>query len=335
MKTPFLSGWIVWHKNKWLKQKPTNTNLKTMPMKHWNDADFPEDGEQGLPAWGDCHVRELLLDDLKSGVIPRTHQPTVLDTREIFLTRPEYKMYGFKNFYSRLSSLRAQLDSSNSQASNDSKAFAKYVKNYPPKDLSCRGYPHWEGSKAQTQLKLDVDNGLHTNPHVTPMKMWTDQDKPEYRDFPQAVFRGHLYQEIRTRKYHNYLEEKEKEEKTQRMERHEKALARIKAKEQKAMEKEHMEGLIKYSSLRKKANELDLKTELLFRGVEEECYNQLRTFTNRRNKLKELEVSRVKDELEWKQKTATKAFKKLSAAPFQSEAGVALFGMTGEKHNCV
>lgn len=287
-----------------------------MTSKKWNPVDFPEEQDRGLPPWGDSYVRELLLADLKEGVIPKTHQPHIMDTREIFLSRPEYKLYGFKNFYSRLSALRDHLYASSTQASKDSEAFRIFVKNYPPKDTCSRGYPHWEGSKAQKQLKIDVANGEHKKEHVTPMIMWGHEARPEYREFPQDVFRDHLYQEIGTCKYLNYLTIKSEGEKKGRLEKHRKAMEKIELTKQKELEKQYYEGLIKYSSLRKQQHESDLKAELMKRGLEEKTHHELKTFTNRKNKLKELELERVEGKPEWVRKAATKGFRKLSDVAF-------------------
>ena len=290
-----------------------------MAPRKTNEVDFPQKQETGLPPWGESYARELLLDDLKQGLVPKTHQPLIMSTREIFSTRQEYKLYGYKNFYSRLSALREQLGTCDSQADKDKKAFQIYICNYPPDDLCCRGYPHWEGSNAQRQLKADIDNGEHEK--LTPYALWADENRSEYRQFPQEVFRWHLYQEIRTRKYHNYLNVKEEYEKTKRQKRHEKALVKIETRKQKQREKEHMDGLILYSCLRKKLHLLDLEAELVHRGVAEDEVSQLRTFTNLKNRLKCLEQGRVKDEqLEHVRKAATKAFRSLSEAPFNIDS---------------
>jgi hypothetical protein len=75
-----------------------------------------------------------------------------------------------------------------------------------------------------------------------------------------------------------------------------------------------VEGLFPYGKLVKKLHFDALKVELLFRGCTEEDINDL-TITQRKNRLKELEIERLKD-FDGDKSIGTKAFKPLSGASF-------------------
>jgi hypothetical protein len=47
------------------------------------------------------------------------------------------------------------------RANDDLAAFNLYKANNIAHKITAHGYPEWEGSKAQSQLKEDIDNNLH------------------------------------------------------------------------------------------------------------------------------------------------------------------------------
>ena len=75
-----------------------------------------------------------------------------------------------------------------------------------------------------------------------------------------------------------------------------------------------MEGLFPYGKLVKKLHFDAPKTELLFRGCTADEVNNM-TITQRKNKLKQLEIDRLNDD-EVGKELASAAFKPLSAAQF-------------------
>ena len=66
---------------------------------------------------------------------------------------------------------------------------------------TAHGYPEWDGSEADKQLKADIDEGLHEV--LEPAELWNLREA--YDDYPLPVFRDHIYQEIQTRKFHHSL----------------------------------------------------------------------------------------------------------------------------------
>jgi hypothetical protein len=69
-----------------------------------------------------------------------------------------------------------------------------------------RGEPRWEGSEAVRLLRLDMDEGKHHT--MRPRDLY--QTRPQYYEkYPLTVFRGHIDQEERRRKYFVFLKKKQ------------------------------------------------------------------------------------------------------------------------------
>ena len=126
--------------------------------------------------------------------------------QDIITSRPEYVVYGYKNFLSRLSTIRAQVERDSTQTAGDLKALEAFKQLNIAHTHSAHGYPEWEGSEGQKQLKIDIDEGLHEK--LQPLELWCLCEV--YDDWPLKVFRGHIYQKIRTRKFYHTLKVKGK-----------------------------------------------------------------------------------------------------------------------------
>jgi hypothetical protein len=77
---------------------------------------------------------------------------------------------------------------------------------HPKNALNHRGEPRWEGSEAVRLLRLDMDEGKHHT--MRPRDLY--QTRPQYyENYPLTVFRGHIDQEERRRKYFVFLKKKQ------------------------------------------------------------------------------------------------------------------------------
>lgn len=129
-----------------------------------------------------------------------------------------------KLFPSRLSSVRDDIQSKEERKEVDRAAFEKYRSLHPKQDFDSLGRPRWEGSKAECSLKMDIERILKLDEaeikkQLEPKVLYNKLERPEYRDFTLDVFRGHIYQERRLRKFDHYIElekakKKEKESKS-------------------------------------------------------------------------------------------------------------------------
>lgn len=163
------------------------------------DTDDPE------VLWANSEARRLLAKDLADGVIPLEPCHS-MPTREIFTSRPEYAEYGYTLFSSRLSGLRKIFARDMDQAKDDMAAFADSRLNNTIHTHNTRGYPEWDGSKAQSALNDDIEMGLTAE--MEPAELW--EFRLVYKEFPLEVFRDHIYQKLKTDKYLHTLEVKGK-----------------------------------------------------------------------------------------------------------------------------
>ena len=168
------------------------------------ECDLPESKEPEIP-WAESKTRELLLQDIIDEVVPR--EPcSSMPSQTIFTSRPEYAEYGYEKFCSRLSRLRVQVKREVKRSDDDLAAFNNFKANNIAHAVTAHGYPEWEGSDAQKQLKKDIDDGYHDL--LEPKELWLFREV--YDDFPLVVFKDHIYQEVKTRKYLHTLEVKGK-----------------------------------------------------------------------------------------------------------------------------
>ena len=167
---------------------------KAMPRKKKNDGD---------PEWATSKAKMLLEKDLLSGSIPL--DAADMEPREVYLQRPEFSEIEYTKFRTNLNSLRKSHREAQSLADSDLAALQHDLVLHPIKQTNHRGEPRWEGSDAQRLLRLDMDEGMHYL-MGKPQYLWST--RPEYKAYSKTVFRGHIDQEERLRKFINYLEYK-------------------------------------------------------------------------------------------------------------------------------
>jgi hypothetical protein len=195
--------------------KKTGLSKPNEEGKHTNNEELDNDTslmectvpsfiEPEIP-WAESKAKALLMQDIIDGVVPKNPCST-MPTNVIFTSRPEYAEYGYSAFSGRLSRLRAQINRELKRAEDDLAAFNNYKAHNVVHKMSAHGYPEWDGSDAQKQLKLDIDDGLHEI--LEPKELWCYREV--YDSFPLRVFKDHIYQEIDTRKYLHTLDVKGK-----------------------------------------------------------------------------------------------------------------------------
>jgi hypothetical protein len=146
--------------------------------------------------WRYSEARRLLEQDLRSGVIPLHGGEMTVE--ECYTQRPEFSDFAFESFARRLQALRKQCTAKNNRSVADTAAFAHDCALLARKQDDAPGVLlRWDGSEAERVLKLDVANGLHIN--LTPKNF--HRSRPEYQVFSLKVFRGHIYQELKRRKF--------------------------------------------------------------------------------------------------------------------------------------
>jgi hypothetical protein len=159
------------------------------------------------PKWETSEAKELLEKDLLSGRI--SLQTTRAWTPKIIYNlpdRPQFRLYVYKIFRSNLLTLRNRIKAEKKAADTASLALTHDRVIYPLGAVNDQqgGAPRWAGSLAQTWLNADIEEGKHETMKPNQLR----QTRLEYMIFEKDIFRKHIHQEVKTRKWLVYLKEK-------------------------------------------------------------------------------------------------------------------------------
>jgi hypothetical protein len=139
-------------------------------------------------------AKGLLIKDMHEGKLPSTMVPKV-----VYGMREEYREVEYSRFRTNLHSLRNTLQKLADRAAVDNAAVVQAQLAHPSiRDDNQPGfsYPRWDGSRAQSLLKVDVEAGNHSLMRPQQLRLTRD----EYAPFPLDVFRKHIHAELRSRK---------------------------------------------------------------------------------------------------------------------------------------
>lgn len=138
-------------------------------------------------------VRQLLHSDLANDVILQTATP-----EDAYKSRPIYmKTMDFKSFKSRFLSMVGIVAKKKERAKEDAEDLAHDLLLHPRPTHNARGEPEWNLHEAADLLIYDLDNGMY--PDNTPEAIYNS--RLQYKDFTLSTFRGHMHQELHTRKW--------------------------------------------------------------------------------------------------------------------------------------
>ena len=120
--------------------------------------------------------------------------------------RPEFKYFlDYKNFASRLSSLRKRAAERSNRSKEDDDALTHDRAIFPKPTVDTKGLPMWQGSKAQELLIGLLERGEW--PKKKPKEIYESEEE-FYLNYPLDVFRNRIYQENKYKKRQAYIEEK-------------------------------------------------------------------------------------------------------------------------------
>jgi len=164
-------------------------------------------GTKTPPKWINSQAKAYLLNLLTEGKIPEDMAPKRVYEKHC-KGCPEFALFGDKNFCSRLRSLRKKVSERSDRAARDSEALARDRMIYPRPCQDGFGLPYWPDSDAKKLLERDIDEENHLNTKTYALWM----SKPEhYESIPCEVFVKRIHQEVKTRKFHTYVDDKRKE----------------------------------------------------------------------------------------------------------------------------
>jgi hypothetical protein len=185
---------------------PFNPQKKSLKKKALSPEEqaLKKDAEIG---WQYSNAKAALKAAIMDEEVPLRPSPDEdeEDLKAYFDSRPEIQNHGeFEKFKGRLQNLRDQIRNDMTRAEEDEEAFMIFAKNHPKSTVCAKGnYPEWEGHEAQKLLEADMKEGYHTS--MEPAELWMSEEA--YTLLPLKVFREHVYQAARTKKYLNHLKE--------------------------------------------------------------------------------------------------------------------------------
>ena len=179
-------------------EQEKNTKKKKLPWEPWEKSR----AKQWLKTWFKDGSIPLEYSKTEGGLGPRKYWDDLCAGHPDFggAAGMEYN----DAFTRRLGSVKKDFEKKAKRATLDQASFDNYRLNHPEEALNHRGEPRWEGSLAQAQLKKDVEEKYHLG--KKPKELWEDkgEDRKSYKDYPLKVFRDHIYQEIRLKKWQHY-----------------------------------------------------------------------------------------------------------------------------------
>ena len=147
------------------------------------------------PTWITSATRTLMEQDIKNGTIPMTTDE--MSDQEVYNLRPEYLLLPFNSFPRRLNALRDLYQKQLNRGMSDAAAFENDRRFSQRPTFAALGLPRWEGSNAERYLKIDIAAELHLQ--MTPQALRATRN--EYMSFGKTVFREHIHQEVKRRKF--------------------------------------------------------------------------------------------------------------------------------------
>ena len=148
-------------------------------------------------------LKEMLLDER----IPLDSDQ--MDPKTAFSQHPDFATVKYETFRDGLRCLHNKIIDDKKRAASDSEGLADFRRLFPAKEYDHRGLPRWEGSEAERLLKLDMES--EDKRKMKPMDLYNS--RPDYHTFyPLDIFRKHIYQEIDSRKFKQYLRDKNAKE---------------------------------------------------------------------------------------------------------------------------
>jgi hypothetical protein len=149
--------------------------------------------------WAQSEAKQILEQDILEGSVNEQSNPDL-----VYLMHDDYATYEKRKFKQYLKHSLKTLNQYARSASFANNAVAHAQMNHPRGAVTEQGYPFWDTSPARILLTQDIGNGLHDR--MKPSELWNTRN--EYKEFPLAVFRQHIYQEKNRIKASSYWRSK-------------------------------------------------------------------------------------------------------------------------------
>jgi len=155
--------------------------------------------------WATSKAKQQLKKWFKDGTLLLDYSETIGPRKLWDIHCEKHQFFGGagmkydSTFTNRLRSVKNDHDKKDTRADQDLQSFNNFMANHPTPAVNSRGEPRWQGSEAERQLKEDIKNQYHVG--KKPKDLWEDAERQSYKNYPLKVFRDHIYQEVRLRKW--------------------------------------------------------------------------------------------------------------------------------------
>lgn len=166
--------------------------------------------------WRNSAAKKYLRKQFRDGVIPIGYSTeeggpgpkAIWD--EHCKNHPSFKGLVYDTtFTNRLRAVKVDAASKKKRAEIDKQNYDNYRELHPVASSNSRGEPRWQGSDAEKYLKQDIDEILKLEDEEEKIKRLVPKalhkTRPEYQEFGLKVFRDHIYQEKRLRKFLHFI----------------------------------------------------------------------------------------------------------------------------------
>ena len=137
-------------------------------------------------------AKPILLKDYQEGRVTDFMKP-----KDVWNMRDEFKAVQYVNFRANFSAMKRRIKEKKKEAEIEEAGFRLDMAKFTlAKDID--GY--WNGSPAERLLKQDISEKRHEQ--MKPQLLWNS--RPEYQKFDLNKFRGHVHQELRSKRERNY-----------------------------------------------------------------------------------------------------------------------------------
>jgi len=170
------------------------------------------EGEEEDEEWRNSDAKRVLLKMLRDGGIPDTADE--MPPNVAYWQDPSFAKSPCNQFRDRLNAYRKDLRVKRAYGADDFQMLQSDRLDFFPKSTTdSNGKLRWEGSAAEAMLKADIDEGKHGQMKPAGLKKTRKEYNVEGLDL--EMFRGHIHQEVKKRKFIAHLKAKE-EKKTEK-----------------------------------------------------------------------------------------------------------------------
>lgn len=148
-----------------------------------------------LIPWKESDAKQQLMLEILCGDV-------TIDSiwSEVYDSNPLYQEYPRKNFRGNMKNLINSLAKKEKRAEDDDEAYVYERIIHPRPPVTVKGYPFWDTAPASKFLKEDIKHDVHLTMSFDEFWLWRE----DYQQFPLAIFKKHIHQEVNSRRGKSY-----------------------------------------------------------------------------------------------------------------------------------